>query len=334
MLLPDLYANGLVTLPAILLLALIIDAVVGDMGRVFRIVPHPVALVGGTAAWLERRLNRPRRSRRARAIRGLMVAVALPALAAAVGWGIAAGAARVPYGQAIELAVVAVLVAQRSLFDHVRRVGRALTRDGLGGGRAAVRHIVGRDPDGLDEHGVARAAIESLAENFADSVVAPAFWYLLFGLPGLLAYKCVNTLDSMLGHRSPRYAAFGAASARLDDVMNLVPARIAAAMIAGAALFAPQGRPGRAVIVMVRDARKHPSPNAGWPEAAMAGALGVALLGPRRYDGEVADGPWLGAEFTARATPVDIGRALYVFTVACLLDGALIVALAVLVRFS
>ena len=334
MLLPGLYDNGVLVVPALLLLALLVDSVVGDLRPVFRVVPHPVTVVGAAAGWLERRLNRAQRSTRARGVRGLLVTAVLTAAAAALGWAIAMGAAMLEYGAVIELSVVVVLVAQRSLFDHVRAVGRALKRDGVDGGRAAVRHIVGRDPQSLDEHGVARAAIESLAENFADGVVAPAFWYLLFGLPGLLAYKTVNTLDSMVGHRSPRYAAFGAVAARLDDAMNLVPARLAGAMIAVAALFAPQGRPGRAVKVMVRDARKHPSPNAGWPEAAMAGALGVALLGPRHYEGEAADGPWLGAEFSARATPTDIGRALYVFAVACLIDFALIAGLAGLARFA
>ncbi len=190
-------------------------------------------------------------------------------------------------------------------------------------GRAAVSHIVGRDPARLDAHGVARAAIESLAENFSDGVVAPVFWYLLLGLPGLFAYKMANTLDSMIGHRSPRYRAFGWAAARFDDLLNLVPARLSGLLLTGAALFANEATPGHALWVMLRDGRRHHSPNAGWPEAAMAGALGLALAGPRSYaEGEVRD-PWLG-DGTPEATPADIGRGLQLYMLACLLLAGLL----------
>ena len=178
-----------------------------------------------------------------------------------------------------------MLVAQRSLYDHVAAVALALDRGGLAAGREAVRHIVGRDPSRLDAHGVARAAIESLAENFSDGVVAPVFWYLLLGLPGLFAYKMANTLDSMIGHKTPHYLAFGWAAARFDDLANLAPARISGVLIAAAAVFAEKGRPGRALAIMLRDGAKHRSPNAGWPEGAMAGALDLALAGPRHYAG-------------------------------------------------
>ncbi|HJU16520.1 MAG TPA: adenosylcobinamide-phosphate synthase CbiB, partial [Stellaceae bacterium] len=203
-------------------------------------------------------------------------------------------------------------------------VARALGRGGLAAGRQAVRHIVGRDPQRLDRHGVARAAIESLAENFSDGVVAPVFWYLLLGLPGLFAYKAANTLDSMIGHKGPRYRAFGWAAARFDDLMNFVPARISGLLLAAAALFAKNVRPDRAIVVMLRDARKHRSLNAGWPEGAMAGALGLALAGPRHYvDGVVAD-PWIG-EGRARAAVPDILRALALYRLACLFEGGLLI---------
>ena len=201
---------------------------------------------------------------------------------------------------------------------------RALARGGLDGGREAVRQIVGRDPASLDAHGVARAAIESLAENFSDGVVAPVFWYLLLGLPGLFAYKMVNTLDSMIGHRTPRYRAFGWAAARLDDVLNTVPAPLSGVLLAAAAVFAKNGRPGHAFTIMLRDGRKHHSPNAGWPESAMAGALSLALAGPRRYaEGLVAD-PWLG-DGSARAGVSDIVRGLHLYRRACLIQGGVLV---------
>ncbi len=321
-------AAGALSLPVLLLLALLLDAAFGDPHLVFRFVPHPVALLGGLTGWFDRRLNRAQRSVASRTLRGLVVVVLMVLLAAAAGWLIADLAGRWRYGWVIELAVVTLLIAQRSLFDHVRAVARALERDGLEGGRAAVAHIVGRDPARLDGHGVARAAIESLAENFADGVTAPVFWYLLLGLPGLVACKAINTMDSMIGHRTPEHAAFGRAAARLDDAMNFLPARIAGVMIVAAALFAPSGRPWQAFRIMARDGRRHRSPNAGWPEAAMAGALSVALSGPRSYDGAASDEPWLGEEFPARIGPVEIRRALYLFAVACFVNFVVVAGIA------
>jgi adenosylcobinamide-phosphate synthase len=203
-------------------------------------------------------------------------------------------------------------------------VARALDHNGLEAGRYAVSRIVGRDPQSLDEHGVARAAIESLAENFADAVVAPVFWYLILGLPGLVLYKTVNTLDSMVGYRNDKYRAFGWASARLDDALNLIPARLAGMIIATAALFAAKGNPVRSVRTMITDARHHKSPNSGWPEAAMAGALDLALGGPRKYPGLVVDEKWIGRG-RARATVADIDRALHLFSAACVIDAGMVI---------
>jgi adenosylcobinamide-phosphate synthase len=227
-------------------------------------------------------------------------------------------------GAAIEALAIGVLLSQRSLFQHVAAVAAALQWGGLPAGREAVRHIVGRDPRSLEAHGVARAAIESLAENFSDGVVAPIFWYLLFGLPGLFAYKMASTLDSMIGHRTERYRAFGWAAARFDDLLNLVPAPLSGLLLVVAALFAGDAQAGPALRIMLRDARKHHSPNAGWPEAAMAGALGLALAGPRQYaEGRVED-PWLG-DGTPLARPADIIRALRLYAYACLLlTGAIL----------
>jgi adenosylcobinamide-phosphate synthase len=311
----------------LLLAALAVDALVGDPSALFRRVPHPVALVGGLIAWLERTLNRGDLGDGARRLRGVATVLLTVALAAAVGAAIDRAAAAFRWGWVVEIAVLAVLVAQRSLFDHVAAVARGLESGGLDAGREAVSHIVGRNPEHLDEHGVARAAIESLAENFSDGVVAPVLWYVLLGLPGICAMKAINTLDSMIGHRSERYRAFGWAAARLDDVANLLPARLAGVLVALAALLVPGAGGGHALRAMLRDARKHRSPNAGWPEAAMAGALGLSLGGPRRYGSDLVREAWLGSG-SPEATPADIRRALGILVVACVLQAALVAALA------
>ena len=303
----------------ILILALALDAIIGDPPALFAIVPHPVALIGKAIALFDRRLNRETRTERARRVRGIITLAFMILGAGLAGLVLTLLAALIPQGWILELIVVAILVAQRSLFDHVMAVRRALERDGLEAGRNAVSRIVGRDPQTLDAFAVARAGIESLAENFSDAVVAPVLFYALAGLPGLFIYKTANTLDSMIGHRSARYRAFGWASARFDDLLNLVPARLAGLILALSGLFLPGGRPLHSLKMMGRDASKHRSPNAGWPEAAMAGALGLALAGPRRYGELLVDDPWLG-DGRAQATPADMRRALMMFVVACLIE--------------
>jgi adenosylcobinamide-phosphate synthase len=323
-----LHAPGTLAIDPLLVLvaALLLDAALGDMPLIFRRVPHPVVLVGRAIAWFDERLNRPQRSERARLARGVVTVVALVLAAALAGFVLDLACRHMRFGWAVELVAIAVLVAQRSLFDRVRAVALALDEKGLHAGREEVRHIVGRDPLSLDAYGVARAGTESLAENFSDGVVAPVFWTVLFGLPGLFVYKTVNTLDSMIGHLSPHYRSFGWASARLDDVLNLAPARLAGLFIAAAATLAPQAKTVPALRTMLRDARKHRSPNAGWPEAAMAGALGLALAGPRRYADRVVDDPWVG-DGRARVTPLDMHRALAVYVIACGLQGAAVLGL-------
>ena len=310
--------------PLLLLVAgLVIDALFGDMPAVFRYVPHPVVLAGRAIAFFDRKLNRETRSEASRRERGVVTVIVLVGGAAVLGLTVERICRGSLVGAAVEAVTIAVLVAQRSLYAHVAAVAAALATGGLAGGRESVRHIVGRDPMSLDAYGVARAAIESLAENFSDGVVAPVFWYLLLGLPGLFAYKMANTLDSMIGHRTPHYRAFGWAAARLDDVLNTVPAPLSGVLLAAAAAFAKNGRPGHALTIMLRDGRKHHSPNAGWPESAMAGALGLALAGPRRYpEGLVAD-PWLG-DGSARAGISDIVRGLQLYRLACLIEGGLV----------
>ena len=315
---PDLHDRLL-----LLLAGLAIDAVFGDMPTLFRRIPHPAALAGRAIAFFEARLNRPQRSERSRRERGIVTVIVLVGAAAGLGWALHRLSRDTVAGALVEALVIGILLAQRSLYDHVGAVGQALALHGLAAGRRAVAQIVGRDPERLDRHGVARAAIESLAENFSDGVVAPVFWYLLLGLPGLCAYKMANTLDSMLGHRSPRYRSFGWAAARFDDLVNLIPAPLSGLFLCAASPFAGNRRPGRALAVMLRDGRKHASPNAGWPEAAMAGALGLALAGPRAYaEGEV-DDPWLG-DGTPEATANDIDRALHLYSLAGRLLAGLI----------
>lgn len=309
----------------LLLLALFIEAYVGEMRPVFRVVKHPVAAIGALVALLERKLNRDYRSERDRALRGAFAATVVVAAALAVGLGVAWLSRHHPFGWAVELVLMVTLIAQRGLYDRVRRVARALDGEGLEAGRREVAHIVGRDVSRLDAHGVARAAIESAAENFCDAVVAPVFWYALFGFPGLVAYKAVNTMDSMIGHTTPKYRAFGMTAARLDDVLNLVPARLAGLVFCAAAAFAPTASPGAALKAMARDARKHRSPNAGWTEAAVAGALGLTLAGPRQYAEHTVADPWLG-DGRARATSGDIRRALYLYMVAGLINAGLVAA--------
>ena len=308
---------------AILLLALAIDLAFGDMAIVFRILPHPVAIVGQAIGFFDRRLNRAGRSDAARRFRGAIAVVVLVGAAAALGWAIAEYLRIVHYAWAIEALLVALLLAQRSLFEQVAAAGKALAADGLSGGRAAVEKITGRDPESLDEYGVARAAIEALFAKFSTGVIAPGFWYLLLGLPGIFAYAVAKTLAGMIGHRSPRYLAFGWAAARLDNALAWIPARLSALLIWLAALVLPGARAGAAIRTTLADAGKHRSPNAGWPQAAAAGALGLALGGPRRILGTAMNERWLGAG-RARVTLIDIGAALKLYLAAASCFAALL----------
>jgi adenosylcobinamide-phosphate synthase len=315
----------------LLLFALLIESYIGEAAFVFRRIKHPVAVLGDHIGWLDSKLNRERRTPLARLIRGTLVVLWVTALSAVAGAAIAWLSANHLWGWAVELVLLVALLAGRGLYDAVNRVGTALAEVSTEAGRREVSHIVGRDPAALDAHGVARAAIESLAENFGDAVVGPVFWYLLFGFPGLCVFKAVNTMDSMLGHRTPRHEHFGMAAARLDDALCYIPARLSALYLAAAAMFVPKANPANAVRAMFRDAGKHRSVNAGWPEAAAAGGLGLSLAGPRRYANRVVNDAWIG-DGRSRATPGDIGRALYLYGVACLLNAA-VVGVVALSRF-
>jgi adenosylcobinamide-phosphate synthase len=313
--------------PLILVLALVLDAIIGDPDRVWRRVPHPVAWFGALIGLFDRLLNREGWSPEARRTAGILSVAALIAVAFVPALLLEGALRALPAGDIVLALVASVFLAQKSLYGHVRRVRDAFREGGLPGARRAVAMIVGRDPERLDEAGVTRAAIESTAENFSDGVVAPAFWFALLGLPGLVAYKAVNTADSMIGHLSVRHSDFGWAAARLDDLLNLVPARLAGFLIAGSA-WVVRGSPKRAAEIMLRDASIHRSPNAGWPEAAMAGALGLALGGPRFYVAGPVDEPFLNAQGRRDARPDDIKRALRVMTGAAVAHGALYAVLA------
>ncbi|MCY4181119.1 MAG: adenosylcobinamide-phosphate synthase CbiB [Litoreibacter sp.] len=273
-----------------LAIAMVLDAIFGEPRWLWSRIPHPAVVIGNAIALFDRKLNRgPRR------FMGVILVVILCLVSGVLGLAIEA----LPGGGVLSIVLAAILLAQRSLAEHVRDVARAL-RISLGDGRRAVAMIVGRDTDAMEVPDVARSAIESAAENLSDGVVAPAFWFLIAGLPGILIYKSVNTADSMVGYRTERYAAFGWASAKLDDVLNWVPARLTAILILIASLRFDLWSFVR------RDAPLHRSPNAGWPEAAMAGVLGTSLSGPRSYHGERKDFPFVYPEGRKDLRPSDI----------------------------
>jgi adenosylcobinamide-phosphate synthase len=311
---------------AIALLALLFDAAFGYPDWAFRAIGHPVSWAGALISLGERRLNRESFSRLGRKLAGVATMICVTGLAAATGVVIQIACRRLPFGWALAAAAASTLFASRSLYSHVRDVAEALDAGGLEAGRRAVSRIVGRDPDKLDVSGVARAAIESLAENASDGVVAPVFWFIVAGLPGLAVYKAINTADSMIGHRTPRHEAFGWAAARLDDLVNLPASRLTAALFAIAALFG-KASPARAVKAAFRDAPRHRSPNAGWPEAAMAGALGLKLAGPRSYGGVAIPDAYMG-DGRRETSSKNIRRALRLAGLAWLILAGVIAACA------
>ena len=309
--------DAAVTTLGILAVALGVEGVIGYPQAVFRAVEHPVMWMGALIGWLDRSFNGDRATPDHRRVAGtLALGILLLAVAAPTGLLQAFLLASAPRPAAVILLglMAATLPAQRSLYAHVRDVADGLERGGVAGGRIAVARIVGRNPETLDEAGVARAAIESLAENFSDGVVAPAFWCAIAGLPGDRAStRPINTADSMIGHRTARHAAFGWAAARLDDLVNLPASRLSALLLVLAAASTPgASRRRRRGAAVRRDARRHRSPNAGWPEAAMAGALGLRLAGPRVYGGVLVEDAWMG-DGRAEATPPISARALALY---------------------
>ena len=304
------------------LAALIIEGVFGYPDAIYKLVGHPVTWMGAALSWLEQRLNHGP-ARRLKGVLALIVLLALACLPAIALHSLMLH----DLSGLLKLAILAsTLIAQRSLFTHVRAVERGL-RQNLEAGRAAVAMIVGRNTSVLDEAGVARAALESLAENFSDGIVAPIFWLCALGLPGGAMYKAANTADSMIGHKNARYMQFGWAAARFDDLINLPASRLAALWLILAALITRGASAGAALTSVGRDAGKHRSPNAGWPEAAMAGALGLQLAGPRLYGEEMVEDAFMG-DGQREASAEDIARGLSLYRKACLIQALAIAGLA------
>ena len=307
-----------------MVVAMAVDALIGWPSPLFARIGHPVTWLGWLINLLDGAWNRTSDPSPFRRAAGAAAAILVIALAAALGWAVQSMLASEWAGVVVVGVLAWPLVALRSLHDHVAAVAKPLVSGDIAAARLAVGQIVGRDPAMLDDAGIARASIESLAENASDGIVAPVFWGALFGLPGILGYKAINTLDSMIGHRTERHEAFGWAAARIDDLANIIPARLTGLMFV---LRAPDR--SQAWSCTLRDARRHRSPNAGWPEAAIAGALGVRLSGPRIYHGHVADEPWLN-EAARDAAAADILAGLTLYRRAMTLLAGVFVALALL----
>lgn len=302
-------------------LSLLIERFAGYPDWLFRRIGHPVTWIGSLIALLDAKWNREHRSFLHREGKGVLALIVILGVTVTISLLLQSILLLFPLGFLLVAIVGASLPAQKSLETHVEAVAIALESEGLEGGRNAVSMIVGRDPDQLDEAAVCRAAIESLAENFSDGIVAPSLWLGLLGLPGGAGYKAINTADSMIGHRTPQYKAFGWASARVDDLVNLPASRLSGVLFVVAAFFLPGASPANAVRAIFRDAGHHRSPNAGWPEAALAGALGFALAGPRSYGGQMIQARFMGEGGRRDLTAADIRQALKLARIA---DGLLI----------
>lgn len=309
---------------ALATIALLVESFAGYPATLQNRIGHPVQWMGWLITYLDDGLNDPEASATSNRLNGVLALIGLLLCSVLPAYGLARALALVPYGWILNILVATVFIAQKSLTDHVQAVADALLQS-LSEARAAVSKIVGRDPNTLDESGVATAALETLAENASDGVVAPVLWYALLGLPGLVAYKAINTADSMIGHKSEKYVNFGWAAARLDDLVNLPASRLTGALFAIAAFTHGSEAVHRARNAMWRDANKHASPNAGWPEAAMAGALGLQLGGPRSYQGEMLALPTMGdGRKPSGATDIADGLSLFQNAMALLvLVGAL-----------
>lgn len=309
--------------------AALLEVCIGYPAVIYRAIGHPVGWMGRLLGLLEALLNKQKYSAVGRRYLGAATLSLYLSVCGLAAFSIVWMSLKIPFGIIILILVASTLLAQRSLHDHVLAVAHALESGGIEEARIAVSMIVGRETEGLDEAAISRAAIESLAENFSDGVVAPLFWLAAFGLPGGVLYKAANTADSMIGHKNERYAAFGWAAARFDDLVNLPCSRLAALWLVLAALIEPGASASSAIRAVSRDARRHRSPNAGWPEAAMAGALGLKLGGPRMYGKELADVAFMG-DGRYDLTRWDIRKALSLYRIACSVQIAVLAFLLVL----
>lgn len=303
----------------ILVIALVIDWYLGEPDFLWSRLPHPIVLFGKAVFFADKTLNKKTDSDEAKYKKGAFAIALLLLIALGVSLLLLKIIAFLGiFSFLLEIFIVFVLLAQKSLSDHVEHVATGLEKDGLEGGRFAVGMIVGRDPSKLDKSGVSRAAIESLAENFSDGVVAPAFWYAIFGLPGIIVYKMINTADSMIAYRNEKYLWFGRVAAQIDDLANWVPARISALLIAlGSGMLRGVDAFKTSMIVALRDSGLHRSPNAGWPEAAMAGGADLALGGPRIYPEETVQQAYLNSAGKRKLGVGDIKLSIQIFALAC-----------------
>ena len=310
----------------LLLMALVIETYAGPLQFVSRLTGHPLSAIESLIDWFDRKLNRESRSQMDRAVRGSIAAVIIIAISAALGWAIAWLSQTLPFAWIFETIFLVMLITQRGVYTAVRKVGVALRDQGLETARQKLAPLTNQAAEKMDSHNIARLAIESSANSLTTRVVAPVFWYVLFGFPGLLVYQSLNVMNERLGHKTDHYRAFGFTAARLNDIVLLLPAQFSGLFIVLAALFVPTAHPGRALKTMMRDAGKYRSYNLGVALAAVAGAFDLALAGPRKFSQETKNEPWLGTG-SAQATHQDIRRTLYLFAVACLINGVWVAAL-------
>ncbi len=312
---------------ALAVLVLVVESFVGYPLAVQKLMGHPIEWIGKLISYIDEGLNDPEVDAAQNRRHGILAIILLSVAVGIPTWILAKTLSQYSYGWIINVALATTFIAQKSLRDHVSAVDRALGLS-LSAARFEVKKIVGRDPETLNENGIAKAALESLAENTADGITAPIFWYALLGLPGLVIYKAINTADSMIGHKSEKYVNFGWAAAKLDDLVNLPASRLTGLMFAVAAWINSKSNAQNALQSIWRDAGQHQSPNAGWPEAAMAGALGLRFGGPRHYDGEIVDLPFMGDGRDVERADIVRGLVLYDRALIVLLVTAVLLAMA------
>lgn len=312
----------------LLLVALLMEAYAGQWEALRRLPVHPIKIVTSYANWCDRKLNRESRSQGDRALRGALATLAVILAAVGVGWGVAWLSQKMPLLWLVEMVLIVMLIDQRGTFSRVRKTGKSIRDEGVEAARTCLAPLTHEAVEKMDSHNIARTAIEVCAEALASGVVAPVLWYVLFGFPGLLVFKVIAVMDGCIGRRTPKYRAFGFTAARLNDILMFVPALLSGVLVVLASLIAPTVSPIKSAKIMFRDAAKHRSFNIGWPMGAMAGALGLTLAGPRMFVRETMAESWIG-DGSAKATPRDIGRGLYIFVVACLINGAWVAGLTV-----
>ncbi|CAI3953354.1 adenosylcobinamide-phosphate synthase CbiB [Commensalibacter papalotli (ex Botero et al. 2024)] len=295
-----------------ILIAALIDALWGEPKYIYNKIPHPIIWIGKLIDYLDKKLNHtndPAQQQKQNGFVALSLTIAIPCLVGIFLQKILFKSLPKPIAYFLSGVIASIFIAKRSLYEHVHEVEKALTLGDIKSARYAVSQIVGRKTDQLDSSGIARAAIESLAENFSDGVIAPIFWGCIGGLPGIITYKAINTADSMIGHKTKKYKFFGFAAAKSDDYVNYPAARLSALLI----ILTTSKKPFSDLKFVAKEAKKHNSPNAGWPEAAMATRLSILLAGPRQYQNYVIDSPWIGTG-KSKLNQIDIQNALDTFS--------------------